>query len=168
VWQRRSFHECAHELAGVSEDFRAAHTNRWGWAESRRNEVLRNSSVRGVEVLRILALSIRGDQDHGLTERGSRPVGAWRRDATGISVPTFIAEYRPPYSAVTAFTPLRLRDALNKIAHADPRRAGFFANETVHDLLLSGSDRATPWLAVVSLPELCDVITSLPDAATRS
>lgn len=167
MWQRRSFHECASELAAISDDFRAAHTNRWGWDEGRRRTVLGDTSVRGVEVLRILALSVRGDQDYALTSRGSGTVGAFRRNAVGTDVRSFIAAYRPPYRELPDFSSLKLRDALNKIAHANPEGAGFYADDASHDLLLSGLERGAPWLAVVSIPDLCAEIRSLPDASTR-
>jgi hypothetical protein len=81
MWQRRTFHECASELSAISEDFRAAHTNRFGCDRSKRDRIMLDTSKRGVEVLRILALSIRSDQDFGLTHNDSTPVGALKSKA---------------------------------------------------------------------------------------
>jgi hypothetical protein len=168
MWQRRTFHECASELQSISADFRAAHTNRWQWEQSRKDQVMRDTSTRGVEVLRILALSIRSDQDYGLTPKRPDSVGAVREAATASEATAFIQSYRPPHRALTGFLPLRLRQALNKIAHAHPARCGFFADDHTHDLILTGEDRGMSWIAVVSLIDLCAVIQALPDVATRT
>ena len=167
MWQRRTFHECASELDAISGDFRAAHTNQWGWDEPRRNMVLRDTSIRGVEVLRILALSIRSDQDYDLTEKTQAPVGAFLKNAGNISLPTFIENYRPPYSSLSGFSPIGLRQALNKIAHANPAGSGYFADKSAHDLILTGTDQGNTWITVFSLVDLCKVIKSLPDTATK-
>jgi hypothetical protein len=125
------------------------------------------TSQRGVEVLRILALSVRSDQDYGLTNNDLTPIGALRSNATQAEVIAAINHYNPPYSQLVGFLPLGLRQALNKIAHADPNRSGFFANNDTHDLILSGVDRSITWIAVISLIDLCRVINVLPDARTR-
>lgn len=168
MWQRRTFHECAEELGALSEDFRSAHTNRFGWDSSRTQRVMVETSRRGVEILRILALSIRSDQDFGLTENGSTPVGALQNVATDAELVAAIRDYRPPYDRLTGFAPLKLRQALNKIAHANPSRSGFFADEHTHDLILTGEDRGDMWIAIISLIDLCSVIVALPDEQTRS
>jgi hypothetical protein len=127
------------------------------------------SSRRGVEVLRILALAIRSEQDYGLTNRDHlAPVGALRAKVPRDEVTVAIKRYRPPYSELNGYTPLGLRQALNKIAHADPTRSGFFADANTHDLILTGMDRgADAWIAVVSLIDLIRVIKSLPNARTQ-
>ena len=124
------------------------------------------TSQRGVEVLRILALSIRGDQDYGLTNNDLTPIGALKSNATQAEVIAAIADYHPPYGLLSGFTPLGLRQALNKIAHANPTRSGFFANNETHDIILSGADRGDTWIAVISVIDLCRVIKLLPDART--
>jgi hypothetical protein len=167
MWQRRTFHECASELSAISEDFRAAHTNRFGWARFKRDQVMLDTSKRGVEILRILTLSIRSDQDFGLTNNDSTPVGAFRTKANQAEVLGTIRDYRPPYGQQSAFTPLGLRQALNKIAHADPTRSGFFADNKTHDLILSGVNQGDTWIALISLIDLCSVIKSIPDVRTR-
>jgi hypothetical protein len=169
MWQRRTFHECASELTGISEDFRAAHTNKFSMARSRRDQIMLDTSRRGVEVLRILALSVRSEQDFGLTQSDSRPVGALRSRATAEQVLATIRDYRPPYDQQTGYTPLGLRQALNKIAHADPNGSGFFADNTTHDLILSGANQGgDSWIAVISVIDLATVIKSIPDVRTRS
>jgi hypothetical protein len=168
MWQRRTFHECASELRSISEQFRAAYTNRWRWNDARRDDMLRDTSTRGVEILRILALSIRSDQDYGLTQPRPDSVGAFHSGVSEADALSFVQTYQPPYTALPGYTPLRLRQALNKVAHANPTRCGFFADDTTHDLLLTGDDRTASWVAVVSLPDLCSVIQHLPDAAVHT
>jgi hypothetical protein len=166
MWQRRTFHECASELSAISEDFRAAYTNKFGWDRSKRDQVMLDTSKRGVEVLRILALSIRSDQDYGLINNDPTPVGALRSKATQAEVLAAIRDYCPPYGQLSGYTSLGLRQALNKIIHADPTRSGFFADENTHDLILSGVNQGDIWIAVISLIDLCSVIKSLPDVRT--
>lgn len=120
-------------------------------------------------MLRILALSVRSEQDFGLTQSDSRPVGALRSRATAEQVLATIRDYRPPYDQQTGYTPLGLRQALNKIAHADPNGSGFFADNTTHDLILSGANQGgDSWIAVISVIDLATVIKSIPDVRTRS
>lgn len=118
-------------------------------------------------MLRILALSIRSDQDYGLTHVGPDAVGAFRDDAAEADALAFIPQYRPPYSRLAGFAPLRLRQALNKIAHANPAGCGFFADDDTHDLILTGQERRKSWIAVVSLIDLCTLIELIPDASTH-
>lgn len=164
MWKRRTYHDCASELAAISEDFRSAHMDRHGWGRERCHRIMLDTSERGVEVLRVVALSVRSDQDYGLTNRDPTPVGALRQNGTPQDIIDTITGYRPPYSALNGFGPINLRQALNKIAHADPRHAGFFADGTTHDLILSGTERGNTWVAVISLLDLCRVIQVLPDA----
>lgn len=126
-----------------------------------------DTSQRGVEILRILALSIRADQDFHLTDCGATAVGALRPQATEGEVSSTIRNYRPPYAQAPGFRRIALREALNKIAHANPTRSGFFADNDNHDLILSGENRGATWIAVISIIDLCDVIKWLPDLQTR-
>jgi hypothetical protein len=167
MWQRRTFHECASELSAISEDFRSACTNRFGWDQAKRDRILSETSTRGVEVLRILALSIRAEQDAGLTETDSSRVGGLRANAAEAEALDTVNNYQPPWNQLRRFAPLKLRQALNKIAHTDPTRSGFFADENTHDLILTGRYQGATWIAVISLIDLCRVIKSLPDAKTR-
>jgi hypothetical protein len=123
--------------------------------------------MRGVEILRILALAVRGDQDFGKTAADLTPVGAVKSDIGAAEVRALVDAYRPPYGALDGFGPLALRGALNKIAHAHPAGSGFFADEETHDLILTGQQHNRPWVAVISLIDLCNVIESLPDANVR-
>jgi hypothetical protein len=62
--------------------------------------------------------------------------------------------------------PLELREALNKVAHADPETAGFVLNprdEDIHDLLLFGDNRGERWFAAVSLTKVVTAVRALPD-----
>ena len=125
------------------------------------------TSRRGVELLRVLALSIRSEQDYGLINDDITPVGAFRSTATQDELTVLFRNYHPPYRQLRGFTALGLRQALNKVAHANPTRSGFFANDETHDLILAGVGRAETWIAVISLIDLCRVIKSLPDERIR-
>jgi hypothetical protein len=69
MWERRTFHECAMELNAVSQEFRAAHRGDSGWGSSERDRIMHETSKNGVALLKILAASIRSDQDYGLAAR---------------------------------------------------------------------------------------------------
>ena len=163
MWTRRTFYECADELSAISGDFRAAFTNRFGVSEERNKQILKDSSERGVEVLRILALSIRSEQDFRLLPHVQDTVGAVKSPVDAGQIRLLIADYHPPYQNQPGFSPLHFRDALNKIAHADPRNAGFSVADDVHDLLLSGTRSGQGWIAVISIIDLCRVIRFMPD-----
>jgi hypothetical protein len=167
MWARRTFHDCAEELDAISSNFRTAYTNRLGWDGPTCERVMFETSTRGVEVLRILALAIRSEQDYGLTNSDRAAVGALRTNITRDEASLAIKRYRPPYNELNGYTPLGLRQALNKIAHANPTRSGFFADENTHDLILTGMDRGDTWIAVISLIDLSRVIKSLPNIRTQ-
>jgi hypothetical protein len=168
MWKRRTFHECAEELEILSRDFRDAYTNKSRIDQQSREKILQESSERGVEILRALALSVRSEQDFGGIPSIRTTVGALNRSTNTREVSATLNNYRPPYSEKAGFEPLLLREALNKIAHADPNKAGFFADEVVHELILSGNQRANTWIAIVSISELCRAIKSLPDQSVQS
>lgn len=165
MWKRRTFHECTEELISLSLDFRFAHTNRLDWDLTRRNSVMQDASTRGVEILRILALAIRADQDYGLTSLDLRPVGALRLVATEDEAHSMINAYHPSQKKMSEFSSLNLRQALNKIAHADPNNGGFYADMDTHDIILVGQAQNKYWIAIVSLIDLCEVIRSIPDTS---
>lgn len=129
---------------------------------------MQKSSEKGIEILRVLALSIRSEQDFGSIPSIRTTVGALNRSANASEVSATLNNYRPPYSEKTGFEPLSLREALNKIAHVDPYKAGFFADEVVHELILSGNHGANTWIAIVSIADLCRAIKSLPDQSVQS
>lgn len=168
MWKRRTFHECAEELEVLSQDFRDAYINILRLDQQVREKILQESSERGIEILRVLALSIRSEQDFGAIPSIRTTVGALKRSASTSEVSDILNSYRPPYSGKTGCEPLLLREALNKIAHADPYRTGFFADNTVHDLILSCNHSSNTWIAIVSLPDLCRAIKSLPDHNVQS
>jgi hypothetical protein len=154
MWQRRTFHECASELEQISNLFRNAHAI----GDQLQMQAL---SKDGLELLRILALAVRSEQDHGLTDLATPTVGALLVSPGNPN--SFLADYVPPYGSRNEGQDLNVRDALNKIAHADPRRAGYRASASVHELLLSGTLRGQHWIAVISVPDLCAAIRRLPD-----
>jgi hypothetical protein len=168
MWKRRTFHECAEELEILSQEFRNAYANQSRLDQQSREKTLQESSERGIEILRMLALSIRSEQDFGSIPSIHTTVGVLNRSANTNEVSAALNSYRPPYSETVGFEPLKLREALNKIAHANPYKAGFFANDVVHELILSGNHGANTWIAIVSIADLCRAIKSLPDQNVQS
>jgi hypothetical protein len=166
MWQRRTFHECAEELSQISRTFVEAYCNH-SCDPDERQRTLADTSTRGVEVLRVLSLSVRAEQDASLTDRNTDAVGALNPKASAVDMGAFIARYRPPHDRLAGFEPLTLREALNKIAHLNPARSGFFASNEAHDLILTGPvQNKDTWIAVISLPDLCRVVKTLRDEKT--
>lgn len=129
---------------------------------------MRDSSIRGVELLRILALTVRSEQDTGLILKLPVVVGAVNENVAQEELAFMPSYYRPPYNKVKNYKPLNLRDALNKIAHANPDGSGFFADEKTHDLILTGKNQGKSWIAIISLLDLCMVIKAIPDRPIKS
>lgn len=166
MWQRRTLHECADELLQISERFRFHWKSHYRYDKSlpARNPILIEASTQGVEILRTLSLAIRSEQDYGLIPRDRTIVGTVRESVTRDDWEQLVSSYRPPYCELSDFKPLRLREALNKIAHANPSRASFFADKNDHDLILAGERGMGTWYAVISIIDLCKCIKSLPDS----
>ncbi len=166
MWKRRTFHDCALELEQVSTRFRNAYSR--DETDQERISDLNESSIKGVEILRILALSIRSEQDYSGLSRQLLRVGSLITNITEDELKQRQEQYIPPYYSQTCSTSLQLREALNKIAHADPSKAGFYADKDRHDLLLGGKRNLQNWLAIISIIDLCNVVLSLPDEIISS
>jgi hypothetical protein len=126
----------------------------------------------GIQILRALALAIRSEQDYLLIPEALavvgalKPQGALPSDAVDVKHATGYT-----YMLKTkGYTPLRLREALNKIAHADPRSADFYVGpmDRAHELLLYGTNRGQAWFAAISLLHLIRAVQSLPNAPAAS
>jgi hypothetical protein len=129
------------------------------------------TSKEGVQLLRALALAVRSEQDFNLVPPAQSVVGALKQEHATPADATQ-AKQGGGYTSVLGlpgYTPLNLREALNKIAHADPRSADYYvaALNCAHDLLLYGSNRGRDWFAAVSLLQLLKAIRALPDAALQ-
>ena len=161
MWRRRTFHDCAHELRQISERFRAAAQGKFG---QNSNAVMQETSVSGVEILRILSLSIRTEQDHGRIDGRTFRVGDLLTKATPIQIDDAIRSRQ----ASNADDILTLREALNKIAHANPNRSTYRIDDDDHVLILTGKNKDENWIAELSIPKLCDAILQLKDDAVRS
>jgi len=173
MWQRATWHECADELDQICRDFRAAYWGRRtggkGWPRHPDDEAeMRQNSKEGIQLLRALATAVRSEQDFNLIPPARAVVGALKRaGATPADAPE--VKRGGGYASVLerpAYKPLHLREALNKIVHADPRTAGYYVAplDSAHDLLLYGENRGDAWFAAVSLLELINAIRVLPDA----
>ena len=86
MWQRNSFHDCAEELSVISADFRAARIGNPGIDEERRHQIMIDTSNRGVEILRALALAVRSQQDYGIIPTVATTVGAIKHTASETDV----------------------------------------------------------------------------------
>jgi hypothetical protein len=131
--------------------------------EAMRNTILVQASIKGVEILKIIASSIRSEQDYGIIPSTDTTVGALKISVNYQEVQEILSHYKPPYNQRPGFQPLILREALNKIIHANPLKSSFFANEMFHDLILSGKRGSLNWIAIISLIDICRVIKTIPD-----
>jgi hypothetical protein len=170
MWKRATWHECADELDQVCRRFRRAY---WGyrsqgWPRHPADEAdMKESSVEGIKLLRALALAVRSEQDFDLAPNPTSVVGALK-NAKALRTDATSVKHCGGYEnmlAVDGYAPLTLRQALNKIAHADPQTADYFVgpSDDSHDILLYGEDRGRNWFAAVSILELVKVIRNLPD-----
>jgi hypothetical protein len=178
MWKRETWHECADELGEVCLNFRQAY---WGrrsksWPRHPGDEAeMRECSIEGVKLLRALALAVRSEQDFDLASNPINVVGALRKENALPADADEVKQGRGYQSMLGKddYVPLTLRQALNKIAHADPKAADYYIGPRAgrlagshrnHDLLLFGEDSGQKWFAAVSLLELIKAIRSLPDA----
>lgn len=170
MWKRMTWHECADELDVICQRFRHAY---WGkrsksWPRHPDDEAeMRECSIEGVKLLRALALAVRSEQDFDLAPNPMTIVGALKKE-NALPADAVEVKQRCGYESmlcVNDYVPLKLRQALNKIAHADPETADYYIGpgDRNHDLLLFGEDRRQKWFAVVSILELVRAIRSLPD-----
>lgn len=160
---RPTFYSSATDLAYESERFRSAFSR--PERDPDRAGILEDASRRGVQLLRSLALAVRSEQDYGLLPMKSQRVGSVLETAAQGEIEALVPVYRPPYATLHTFAPLDLRNALNKIAHATPAplRSGVYADAVTHDMISSGTRRGCPWIAVISVLDVCRVLQALPD-----
>ena len=172
MWKRATWHECADELSQVCQQFRDAyfgrrHGSRYPRHPDDEAEML-EASKKGVQILRALALTVRSEQDFDLIPKTVDIVGALKKERATLKDAIEVKQNGGYTRMLTIndYVPLNLRQALNKIAHADPQKADYYIGpgDTTHDLLLYGEDRGQSWFAAVSLVELAKVIRALPDA----
>lgn len=177
MWKRATWHECADELDEVCRIFRRAYSGKRskGWPRHPDDVAeMEATSRQGVQLLRALALAVRSEQDFKLVPNAATTVGALKSEGAMPS-DAYEVKQRGGYAGmleINGYTPLSLRQALNKIAHADPQTADYYVRvfaigeiALAHDLLLHGEDRGKKWFAAISLLELVKAIQALPDAA---
>lgn len=159
MWLRKTFHSYAERLRSLSGTFCDAYVGG-------RMQEAGECSLEAGELLRAMALAVRNDQDYRDAVVAPPPecvVGA----IVQPSPLSLLADYSPPFSNLqcAGVGRLGLREALNKVAHADPRegRHGFQASNEWHELLLTGSRDGVLWFAVISIPLLCEAVIAQPD-----
>src|SRR5437870_11765482 len=152
MWKRATWHECADELDDLCRNFRRAY---WGkrsksWPRHPDDEAEMNEcSVEAVKLLRALALAVRSEQDFGLASNPVTIVGALKNNNVSAADALEVRFGYKCMLGVHGYTPLTLRQALNKIAHADPKTADYSVgpSDIKHELLLFGTERGTKWFA---------------------
>jgi hypothetical protein len=165
MWQRDTYHVCAAELEQASERFREAFLGMRPLGPDERSQELVRSSKDGVDILKILALSVRPEQDFGSLPHASKQVGKLLCNVGSAETQAALTAGQLPPIVLPGATPLELREALNKIAHMDPRpsKSSFAVDEQRHEVVLTGEKHGSPWIAVLDIPALCDAIKALPD-----
>lgn len=158
MWPRS--HAYAAELETLSSAFREA-------AAQHDAVTMRSTSARAVEVLRNIALCVRTDQDYGLAPKRADRVGAAVEVEAIAEADGLIARYQPPYSEWHGARALSLRDALNRVAHVDPRRSSYRIAKGLHEILLCGVGPGgkTAWVAAISVIDICQAVRTLPDVS---
>lgn len=171
MWRRETWHECADELESVCQCFRHAYWGKHskGWPRHPDDiSEMEDTSRKGVQLLRALALAVRSEQDFNLAPHCATVVGVLKNNNV-MPQDTYDAKQCGGFVGMlrsNGCNPLSLRQALNKIAHADPQTADYYVRtmDMAHDLLLHGENHGRKWFAVISILELIKVIRDLPDA----
>lgn len=165
MWKRGTYHDCASELQQASDRFREAISGSRVHDSQENRQELEGSSKDGVDLLKILAMSVRPEQDFGLLPHANRQVGTFLSNADSTEIQTLLNGGQLPPIEVLGGEPLELREALNKIAHMDPRpgRSSFAADGQHHEVVLTGQKNGRQWIAVLDILALCDAIKALPD-----
>lgn len=125
--KRRPYGEDFLELTAISNRFRAAYINKIDGDEALRQKTLEDLSIRGVEILRALSLSLRNEKAFGVTEVSCSVVGAIKTGLTEAEINDVISNYSREYTKV-GYRELHFHEVLNKIAHMHPTRSSFFVD----------------------------------------
>ena len=165
MWQRSTYHDCASELEQASDRFREAIVRRQAGDSEENTRELTRSSKDGADLLKILALSVRPEQDFGLLPHANWQVGTLVSNADSSEIQSVLTGSTIPPVIVPRATPLDLREALNKIAHMDPRpgKSSFAADRLRHEMVLTGEKSGRHWIAILDILALCEAIKTLPD-----
>lgn len=158
MWARKTYHQIAEELEVISREFRAAD------ARGDRPRMV-EYSMQGVELLRALALALRSEQDYGLGTRSEEVAG---QTISAVTDSAFVVLTLRGIPSSRNPQDLRLRDALNKIAHANPNLTSFKISPDKHDLVLSGTLGRDTWVAVISILRIVEILKHYPDANVES
>jgi hypothetical protein len=129
-----------------------------------------SSSRDGVDILKILALSVRPEQDYEVLKSGNSEVGWLLNRASSSEIQSVLTAGQSPPVVVPGATRLVLREALNKIAHMDPSpgRSSYAVGGRQHEVILTGKRNDHVWIAILDIPALCNAIKALPDRTITS
>ncbi len=177
MWQRKNFSDCADELEQVSEIFREGHLEKDNLRPHEREEAMRDASVKGRDLLDILALTIRRELDDKTFDLPNpKPIVGFIKSGKSVLVSEqdqILKNYHRPNLGSNGFIALHLRTALNKIAHARRNQTGFYVEEKVHDVILCGKEwnrkekKVILWIAVISIIDLCEAVRNLRNDIDR-
>ena len=157
---RNTYHEYATRIEIICDEFTKAHVR--GAGDLELVEITKPAS----DLLMALALNVRNDKDYGLTTNSPTRVGSLLEGAFAQRPSAFRPAYRPPFDAVANSHLLSVRDAFNKIAHADSSDAAYYIDEQNYEIIICGKEAGRagkPWLAVISIPTLLKAVKLLPD-----
>lgn len=175
MWKRATWHEIAEELSDVCQRFRDAywgrcHGGRWPRHPDDVAE-MEETSKEGVKLLRAVALAVRSEQDFDMAPNPTAVVGAIEERNATINDVHELKQNRGYIIALNTagWTTLTLRQAHNKIAHANSDLADYYVGigNLTHDLFLFGDKQGKMWLAAISIIELIKAIKALPDINLR-
>lgn len=163
MWIRDTFKNCGLELLQLSEQFRFVYRE---WKSQKAIGVKDNlieMSVKGRDLLDILALTIRREMDEEGEQFTRKDVGYLKTNSSREQQDAFIKDYVPDHLEKKNFKPLSLREACNKIAHTKISSTGFFVNDNQHDVILCGYYQGKHWIAVIDIIKFAACVQELPE-----
>lgn len=164
MWKRDTFKNCGLELLQLSEQFRSCHQEWKDQSTPAAKDKLIEVSVKGRDLLDILALTIRREMDEEREKLTTQVVvGYLNENVKREQQNAFIKDYAPDHPAKKNFEALSLRDACNKIAHTKISSTGFFVNDERHDVILCGKYYGKNWIAVIDIPKFANCVQELPE-----
>ncbi len=116
------FIKVATQIEVICKEFARAHAR--GASQTELVQITKPAA----KLLHTLGISVRGDQDFGRTDRPNTRVGSLLSGAVACGPSAFRENYQPPFAGIQGSTPLDLREAFNKILHADGSDASYYVD----------------------------------------
>lgn len=164
MWKRDTFENCGLELIQLSEQFRSCYQEWKNQQTIDAKDKLIEVSVKGRDLLDILALTIRREMDEEREKLTTDVVvGYLNESVKSEQQNAFIRDYAPDHPEKKNFKTLSLRDACNKIAHTKISLTVFFVNDNHHDVVLCGVYKGKHWIAVIDIIKFATCVQDLPE-----